>query len=250
VQFYSNVTGGVGGYTYFWTYGQMTGYGPNPYFTFSIPGTYTIQLEVQSGLTLNLSNTITITATLPPLDISLNASPTTGQAPLTVTFTALASSTYTNEQYNFYYMNNSGVYTWSGWQTSNKFTYTYNHSGVYYAEVEVEGVFYDPGIGDYTQTAYSNFVQVTVSPPYSYTFSERGLPTGAVWSVTMNGNTKNAGAGQSITFTGLAGSNSWSAPAVTIYEGPSWHKVKVVYYPSPQTGTVNGSGSETISYYT
>jgi hypothetical protein len=250
VQFYSNVTGGVGGYTYFWTYGQMTGYGPNPYLTFSIPGTYTIQLEVQSGLTLNLSNTITITATLPPLDISLNASPPTGQAPLTVTFTALASSTYTNEQYNFYYMNNSGVYTWSGWQTSNTFTYTYNHSGVYYAEVEVKGIFTRPDGWVWTQTAYSNFVQVTVSPPYSYTFYESGLPSNTVWSVTMNGQTKFAGAGDSITFTGLAGSNSWSAPAVTVYEGPSWHKVSVTYYPSPQTGTVNGSGSETISYST
>jgi len=35
-----------------------------------------------------------------------------------------------------------------------------------------------------------------------------------------------------------------------VYVGPWWHRVRLTYYPSPSSGTVSGSGSTTISYYT
>jgi len=90
--------------------------------------------------------------------VSIQANPSSGSAPLTVTFTASASGGSGNYEYDFYYMNNSGNYQWSGWQTSNTFTYTYNSSGIDYAMVEVE----DTVTG---ATADSNYAQVNVSAP-------------------------------------------------------------------------------------
>jgi len=411
VQFYSNVSGGVGNYQYTWYFGDGgMSTSANPSHTYTSPGTYNVQLEVTSGSQTAYSNTLTITVTQEQLQASINASPTSGVAPLTVTYTASATGGSGNYQYDFYYETNSGSFVWSGWQSSNSISYTYtvyttvqasvevkdtvtgamamsspvqvtitppplsvtananptsgvapltvsftasasggsggnsyswnfgdgststsqnpthtyNNPGTYTATVTVTDSygqqasasvtisvsppplkvtisahptsgsepltvnFYSTvsgGVGNYqyywsfgdgatstqanpthtyykagtyyvklfvrsgSQSAYSNIITIkVVVPTYSYTFYESGLPTGAVWTVTMNGNSKSAGAGDSITFTGLSGTNSWSAPAVTVYEGPWWHRVRVTYYPHPSSGTVSGSGSTTISY--
>ena len=75
---------------------------------------------------------------------------------------------------------------------------------------------------------------------YSYTFKESGLPNDALWSVTLNGNSITAKAGEPITFNGLSGSNSWTVASSIVGS--------TIYYPSPSSGTVSQSGSITISF--
>jgi PKD repeat protein len=234
VNFYSSVSGGVGNYQYYWTFGDgATSTQANPTYTYNNPGTYTVQLKVTSGPQTAYSNRITITVDYPPLHVSIRASTTYGNAPLTVHFYSTVSGG--TGRYSYYWMFGDG-----GSSTAANPTHTYYKGGTYYVKLFVRSG---------SQSAYSNIIAIkVVVPTYSYTFHESGLPTGAVWKVTMNGQTKSAGAGQSITFTGLSGSNSWSAPAVTVYEGPWWHRVRVTYYPHPSSGTVSGSGSTTISY--
>ncbi|MGC8773330.1 MAG: PKD domain-containing protein, partial [Conexivisphaera sp.] len=75
--------------------------------------------------------------------------------------------------------------------------------------------------GTYSSTSPS--FSFTVTQPitevanylWSYTWTEEGLPSGATWSVTVNGKTYTANAGQSITVSGLQPNTlySWSASA-------------------------------------
>jgi len=235
VSFASNVQGGSGSYSYYWTFGDGgTSTSANPTHTYTSPGTYNVQLEVTSGSQTASSNTITITVTKEQLQASISANPTSGTAPLSVTFTASASGGSGGYSYSWNFGDGSS-------STSQNPTHTYNSAGTYTATVTVK---------DSTGASKSASIKITVGSTYSYTFSESNLPSGVTWSVTMNGNTQSANAGDSITFTGLSGSNSWSAPNVVVFEGPPNHKVQVTYYPNPSSGKVSGSGSTTISYST
>ncbi|MGB9734388.1 MAG: hypothetical protein ACPL2E_07340, partial [Conexivisphaera sp.] len=90
---------------------------------------------------------------------------------------------------------------------------------------------------------------VTANFGLGVTFTESGLPGGATWSVTFNGQTQSAtvgpGGGTSITFyVSAPGSYSWSAPNV----GWLWY----TYYSNPSSGTMSvpSQTSQTITYST
>jgi phage terminase large subunit-like protein len=90
---------------------------------------------------------------------------------------------------------------------------------------------------------------VTANFALPITFTESGLPWGATWSVTFNGQTQSAtvgpSGGTSMTFYVSAdGSYSWSAKNV----GWAWY----TYYPNPSSGTMNvpSQTSQTITYST
>jgi PKD repeat protein len=104
VQFSSSVSGGVPPYTYSWDFGDSTGgTGNQPVHTYFNPGTFYATLTVgdQSGQAVT-SAPIQIVVSPRPSQLAVNASasPTSGIAPLTVTFSGGASggtSPYTYE---------------------------------------------------------------------------------------------------------------------------------------------------------
>ena len=94
-----------------------------------------------------------------------------------------------------------------------------------------------PSIGDINlgTTSYTQSISFSPTVTYSATFSESGLPSGQTWSVKLDGNSKSASAGSSISFTVSDGSHSFSIP-YDYYSTTLW------YEPSP------GSGSFSIPY--
>jgi len=62
----------------------------------------------------------------------------------------------------------------------------------------------------------------------------------------VNGQTQTADAGQSITFTGLSGTVSWSAESPITVPVNRYHSVK--YYANPSSGTASSGGTISITY--
>jgi len=89
------------------------------------------------------------------------------------------------------------------------------------------------------QTTTSTTISIP-SSTYSYTFKENGLPSNALWSVTVNGNSITAKAGENITFNGLSGSNPWTVASSIVGSA--------IYQPSPASGTATQNGSITITF--
>jgi len=203
------------GQTYSWTLIAPSGYVGKPSSgSFSGSGSTTITFE-------------------PKLSVSISASTTSGNAPLTVSFSSSVSGGTGSYSYSWTFGD-------GGTSTSANPTHTYNTPGTYTVQLTVKSGF---------QTAYSNTITIHVtSSTYSYTFTESGLPGGVEWSVTMNGQTKSAKSGQSITFSGLSGTVSWKAHKVVVYVGGPHHKVPLTYDPNPSSGKVSGSGSTSITY--
>jgi len=165
---------------------------------------YTRYYANPSSGTASSGGTISITySTSSTLSVSISANPMSGNAPLTVHFHSSVSGG--TGRYSYYWMFGDG----SSSTVANP-THTYYSGGTYYVKLFVSSG---------SQTAYSNIIAIkVVVSTYSYTFYEIGLPAGTVWTVTMNGHAKSASAGQSITFTGLSGTNSWSASRVPVSE--------------------------------
>jgi PKD repeat protein len=165
----------------------------------------------------------------PPLSVNFFANPTSGSAPLTVQFTGSITG-------------GSGSYSWtinfgdgsstSGSGSSVSASHTYGSTGTYTATLTVKSG---------SQSASQSVTITVTQPTYSLTFTEYGLPPGATWWASVNGQTKYASAGQSITFNGLSGTSSWSVESPVIVG-------RQFYWATPSSGTTNSGGTIYISY--
>ena len=96
--------------------------------------------------------------------------------------------------------------------------------------------------GDYgTITAAT--IYLSGPPVYTVVFSESGLPSGAQWSATLNGQSNSNSAVASICFYNIYGSNSYSIPSVTY---GTLGGQPVVWIPSPDSGTFDVTGPTTV----
>jgi PKD repeat protein len=98
----------------------------NPSYTFTEPGTYNVTLFVTGANNTRDSSSMTIAVTEPlaPPEAAFNANPTSGSAPLTVTFTNQSSGDNLSFAWNF------GDNTSSLTQDAS-FTHTYQTNGTY-----------------------------------------------------------------------------------------------------------------------
>jgi len=249
VQFYSSVSGGVGNYQYTWYFGDGgTSTQANPYYTYYNTGTYWAELYVQSGSQGAWSNQITITVTQQqPLSVSAYANPTSGTQPLTVTYSASGSGG-SGSYYFTLYVDGNPVGNTVGPSSSATIQYTFSQAGTYSTYIQVMDA-------NTYNTANSQTIAINVQAPagtYSLTFTESGLPSTnafgvpVTWSVTVNGQSQSADAGQSITFTGLSGTVSWSVQSPITVRVSRYHAVK--YYAHPSSGTASSGGTISITY--
>jgi PKD repeat protein len=136
VSFTPTVSGGVTPYTYSWSFGDGgTSTLSSPPHTYSTSGTFTATLTVtdSSSLPKTKSATTTISVSSPSptsLSVTVNGSPTSGVAPVTISFTSTV---------------NGGVapytYSWSfgdgGTSTLSSPSHTYSFSGTFTATLTV-----------------------------------------------------------------------------------------------------------------
>jgi outer membrane protein OmpA-like peptidoglycan-associated protein len=91
VQFNGTVTGGCPEYTYAWDFGDgTTSAEQNPRHTYESEGNYTATLTVTDSKGTPATSSVTTTASCPPLEAMASANPPSGNAPLTVKFSASA----------------------------------------------------------------------------------------------------------------------------------------------------------------
>ena len=233
ITFAANASGGQPPYSYYWDFGDGDTATTNPATeTFQNAGTYTVKVTVMDSLGNSADSSVQITVEAPqtPISVSLTASPTSGNAPLSVTFNAYASGGSGSYLYNFVYTDNMGVQESTGWQSSSVFSYTYNNAGKYSAYVEVKD--------SNGNTATSNTVQITVTvPTYSHTWEPEGLEAGDEVTIEVSGTGYTVPAGEVLTLDNLQGTVNWVA-----------YKSSQGATPSPSSGSVDKSGTTSIVY--
>jgi len=124
----------------------------SPEYIYESPGTYTVTLTVTDagGASSSQSKTITVTEKEAPPTAKFRASPTSGYAPLTVSFTDQSEGTITSRSWDF----GDGARS-----TSQNPSHTYSSAGGYTVTLTVKG----PGGSDSKQT----IIQVKEVPdPY------------------------------------------------------------------------------------
>ena len=115
-----------------WTFGDAgTSTSQNPSHTYTVPGTYTVTLIATSagGSSTNVQANL-IAALTPPPVASFNALPTSGAAPLPVTFTDTTAGSITNLAWNF----GDG-----GTSSASSPVHTYTNAGVFSVSLVVIG---------------------------------------------------------------------------------------------------------------
>ena len=213
----------------------------------------------QSG-TVSKSKTIYITYTYPqtaPSQIKITkfkASNTNVTQGSTVTFSVSAKGG-SGSYYFTLYINNNPVGDTVGPGNNANLSYTFNEAGTYNVYVQVV----DANLGA-NYSATSQTITINVQAPagtYSLTFTESGLPTDytlfgqtipVTWSVTVNGQTQSAQAGQPITFTGLSGTVNYTVQSPITVPVNKYHSDK--YYANPSSGTASQSKTIPITYST
>lgn len=169
VQFTSVVTNTVD--TYAWSFGDaQTSTAANPTHLYTAAGVYTVTLTVTGpggSATKTRTGYITVTSTPAPPVAAFSASPTSGAAPLAVTFTNQSTGTITS-------------YAWSfgdgGTSTAQNPSHTFTTPGVYTVTLTVTG----PG-GSNTQTRAS-YITVNHPPPVA---NFTGNPTSGLAPLTV-----------------------------------------------------------------
>jgi PKD repeat protein len=133
VNFMGSATGGTPPYSYRWAFGAGgSSTAQYPSYTYSSAGTYTATLTVtdSKNATSSKSLSITVTAAAPQLVANASASPSSGQAPLTVSFTG--SATGGTSPYSYRWTFGDG-----GSSTTQSPAHTYSSAGSYTATLTV-----------------------------------------------------------------------------------------------------------------
>ena len=183
------------------------------------------------------------------LSVTASANTTSGTQPLTVKYTASASGGSGSYSYTLYVNGSPEGNTVGPTSGSATITYTFSEAGTYSTYIEVQ----DANTGN---TADSQTITINVKAPantYTLTFTETGLPltnpvTGdaVTWEVTVNGQSQTAQAGQSITFTGLSGTVSWSVESPITVPVNKYHSN--TYSANPSSGQASKTETINITY--
>ena len=137
--------------TCIWTFGDggtSTNCG-NPNHTYTTPGVYNVSLTVSGTLGSNIETKTDYITVYTPVSAQFSATPTSGEAPLTVTFSNTSTGDYTDCTWDFGDDTTSSVCAPTA--------HTYNNPGVYNVSLSVSG---PGGSADETQTGY-----ITVHAP-------------------------------------------------------------------------------------
>jgi hypothetical protein len=213
----------------------------------------------QSSGTVSKATTIYITYNYPsrtysPVQITnFTASSTNVTQGSTVNFNVSASGG-SGSYYFTLYVDNNPVGNTVGPSSSATISYTFNEAGTY----SVYAAAVDANLGA-SYYAMSQSITINVQAPqgtYTLTFTESGLPstnpvtgTPVTWSVTINGITQSAQAGQAIVFTGLSGTVNYSVQSpikVPINKYGAYN----TYYANPSSGQASQGGTIPITYST
>ncbi len=132
VKFTGNVSGGTGPYTYSWDFGDgQSDTTQDATHIYSTPGTYTATFTVTDSVPVTATATEKIDVSVTPsLHANINASPTSGRAPLTVHFSGSASGG--KEPYSYSWNFGDGQ---SG--TGQYIFHVYSGPGTYFAALTV-----------------------------------------------------------------------------------------------------------------
>ena len=225
-----------------WTFGDGgTSTATNPSHVYGTPGTYTAALTVTGPGGSDSASTI-ITVTEPAPVAGLNATPTTGTAPLTVSFSDASSGTVTSYSWTF----GDG-----GSSSAMNASHTYATSGIYTATLTVTG----PGGSDSASTTITVNAAAPVagfgaSPtsgdvPLSVSFSDAstGEITSHAWAFGDGGTSNLQSPGHTyttpgtytatLTVSGPGGSDSASTTITVTEPAPT-----AAFSGSPTSGTV------------
>jgi PKD repeat protein len=149
VSFTSDVSGGSGGYTFLWNFGDGgSSTLPNPTHTITSQGKFTVTLVVHDSKMNTESASMVIETTGPQITVTVSGSPASGAAPLSVSFTSTVTGGSGGYSYEWIFGDGS---------TSNEPnpTYVYASPGSYTAYLTVTD--------SSSSTASSNSIHITVS---------------------------------------------------------------------------------------
>ncbi|MEW6051131.1 MAG: PKD domain-containing protein [Candidatus Zixiibacteriota bacterium] len=133
VTFHSTVTGGTAPYHYAWTFGDGdTSLVANPTHTYTRRGTYTVNFAALDSRQNGCAKTLTISVTTgAALSCTASGAPSSGQAPLTVSFTSSTSGGTAPYSYSWNFGDGSTVIG------SQNPTHTYSTPGTFTARMDV-----------------------------------------------------------------------------------------------------------------